>query len=173
MAFAPQKADSKQVDLATTSFLFQRWLDEYPLNPHTVLDYFKHSPFYDRTCNNEIIAQQKLPPSHLRSLRGVEYVLAPFKNSFVIRKQYRDSPTKVSVLQVFYVVGEGEQGVRGCVYTMPDVHTLCRHNLMTGMHYLQEAVSGIQDFISSEQGEKEGWRSSQSSLHLLRGNNTK
>lgn len=37
------------------------------LNPATVMDYFseKSNPFYDRTCNNEIVKMQRLNLDHL------------------------------------------------------------------------------------------------------------
>jgi hypothetical protein len=33
---------------ATKSWRFEAWIFAYPLNRNTVLDYFKHSEFYDR-----------------------------------------------------------------------------------------------------------------------------
>lgn len=38
------------------------------LNPGNVLDYFseRSNPFYDRTCNNEIVKMQRLTLEHLK-----------------------------------------------------------------------------------------------------------
>ena len=38
------------------------------LNPNNILDYFseRSNPFYDRTCNNEIVRMQKLSLEHLK-----------------------------------------------------------------------------------------------------------
>ena len=39
---------------------------QFPLNVHTVIDYFSRSPFYDHRCNNEECKRQGLPLDHLR-----------------------------------------------------------------------------------------------------------
>lgn len=36
-----------------TSWRFLAWLQAWPLNRSTLLDYFKQSCFYDPSCNNE------------------------------------------------------------------------------------------------------------------------
>lgn len=38
------------------------------LNPGNVLDYFseRSNPFYDRTCNNEVVKMQRLSLEHLK-----------------------------------------------------------------------------------------------------------
>lgn len=38
------------------------------LNPGNVLDYFseRSNPFYDRTCNNEVVKMQRLTLEHLK-----------------------------------------------------------------------------------------------------------
>ena len=48
------------------------------LNPTNVMDYFQSNtnPFYDRTCNNEIVKMQRLNVEHLR------YTLYSFSSSY-------------------------------------------------------------------------------------------
>jgi len=44
------------LSLQTSAWRFENWLANFPLNKSTVIDYFKHSNFYDQTCNNELAA---------------------------------------------------------------------------------------------------------------------
>ena len=43
------------------------------LNPGNVLDYFseRSNPFYDRTCNNEVVKMQRLTLEHLKLVQRV------------------------------------------------------------------------------------------------------
>ncbi|XP_026677831.1 mediator of RNA polymerase II transcription subunit 6 [Diaphorina citri] len=47
------------------------------LNPANIMDYFseRSNPFYDRTCNNEIIKMQRLSIDQLRNMTGLEYIV--------------------------------------------------------------------------------------------------
>jgi mediator of RNA polymerase II transcription subunit 6 len=42
------------------------------LGPHNVLDYFseRSNPFYDRTCNNEVLKMQRASPEQLTNMQG-------------------------------------------------------------------------------------------------------
>uniref|UniRef100_A0A8C4E6W0 Mediator of RNA polymerase II transcription subunit 6 n=1 Tax=Dicentrarchus labrax TaxID=13489 RepID=A0A8C4E6W0_DICLA len=68
------------------------------LNPGNVLDYFseRSNPFYDRTCNNEVVKMQRLTLEHLNQMVGVEYILLHAQEPilYIIRKQQRQSPTQ-------------------------------------------------------------------------------
>ena len=41
------------------SWRYLAWLQTWPLNHFTIMDYFRLSDFYDKSCNNEIIYMQK------------------------------------------------------------------------------------------------------------------
>jgi hypothetical protein len=45
-------------DLSKTTWRDDQWLSFFPLNIFTALDYFSLSPFYDRSCNNELARAQ-------------------------------------------------------------------------------------------------------------------
>ena len=101
--------------------LFVSWVDSAwvpVLNQNNVLDYFSErtNPFYDRTCNNEILKMQKLGVAdvqltnmqvvlffflltfeELTSDQGPEYCLLHVQEPilYVVRKQIRHSPTQV------------------------------------------------------------------------------
>ncbi|XP_009981662.1 PREDICTED: uncharacterized protein LOC104376736, partial [Tauraco erythrolophus] len=68
------------------------------LNNGSVLDYFseRSNPFYDRTCNNEVVKMQRMTLDHLNQMVGVEYILLHAQEPilFIIRKQQRQSPTQ-------------------------------------------------------------------------------
>ena len=104
--------------------LFVSWVDSAwipVLNQSNVLDYFSErtNPFYDRTCNNEILKMQKLGVADVQ-LTNMQVTLLSFTNQnwrmiiwsfdqgpeycllhvqepilYVVRKQIRHSPTQV------------------------------------------------------------------------------
>ena len=84
--------------------LFVSWCDSAwipVLSQANVMDYFteRTNPFYDRTCNNEVLKMQKLGvlDAQLTSMQGTEYCLLHVQEPilYVIRKQLRHSPTQV------------------------------------------------------------------------------
>lgn len=54
------------VSESSTAWRYEGWLHSFPLNHATVLDYFKHSDFYDRTCNNEVALMQTMHADSLK-----------------------------------------------------------------------------------------------------------
>jgi len=129
------------------------WLEKFPLNRNTVLDYFKFSDFYDRTCNNELIIQQNVDPAKIKTLTGIEYELdadiAKDDSYYLLRKQHRDSPRSVRVLSWYYVVNDEQPGgtgpLRGTVFPLPDLHAVLRMNLTTSMFYVNSAFKELSE----------------------------
>ena len=85
------------------------------LSTHNVMDYFSErtNPFYDRTCNNEVLKMQRVGmqgagpiDQHLPSMVGVEYILLCAQEPilYVIRKQQRHSPSQVTTIADYYIV---------------------------------------------------------------------
>ncbi|CAH2053126.1 unnamed protein product [Thlaspi arvense] len=65
-------------DMTVISFRDQLWINSYPLDRNYVFDYFALSPFYDITCNNEMLRRRSIHPldrSHLSKMTGLEYVI--------------------------------------------------------------------------------------------------
>lgn len=69
------------VSESSTAWRYEGWLHSFPLNHATVLDYFKHSDFYDRTCNNEVALMQTM---HADSLKYVHTQTQPAAAHFFL-----------------------------------------------------------------------------------------
>jgi len=72
-------SESVLVGLSSSAWRYESWLNAYPLNRSTVLDYFKNSPFYSIQCNNERNQnqtnkqQQHNNQQRLQYMIGIEY----------------------------------------------------------------------------------------------------
>lgn len=114
------------------------WVDSgWPiLNPGNVLDYFseRSNPFYDRTCNNEVVKMQRLTLDHLKQMVGVEYTLhyAQEPILYIIRKQQRQSPNQVIPLSDYYIIA-------GVVYQAPDLGSVIGSRVLSAIHGIQSA----------------------------------
>uniref|UniRef100_A0A8C7ZB20 Mediator of RNA polymerase II transcription subunit 6 n=1 Tax=Oryzias sinensis TaxID=183150 RepID=A0A8C7ZB20_9TELE len=106
------------------------------LNPGNVLDYFseRSNPFYERSCNNEVVKMQRLSLEHLNQMVGVEYILLHAQEPilYIIRKQQRQSPTQVVPLADFYIIA-------GVVYQAPDLGTVISSRTLSAVHGIQSA----------------------------------
>nr|CAD7574420.1 unnamed protein product [Timema californicum] len=106
------------------------------LNPSNIMDYFseRSNPFFDRTCNNEIVKMQRLSPDQLINMTGLEYILLHGQEPilYVIRKQHRYSPTQVTPLADYYIIA-------GTIYQAPDLLSVINSRLISTVHHLQSA----------------------------------
>ncbi|KAK3587429.1 hypothetical protein CHS0354_007915 [Potamilus streckersoni] len=119
--------------------LFISWHDSNwipMLNPSNILDYFseRSNPFYDRTCNNEVIKMQRLSQDQLSNMTGVEYVLLHAQDPilYIVRKQHRHSPQQVTPLADYYIIA-------GIVYQAPDLCSVINSRLLNAVYNLQTA----------------------------------
>lgn len=104
------------------------------LTPSNIMDYFseRSNPFFDRTCNNEIVKMQRLSMDQLQNMTGVEYILLHVQDPilYVIRKQHRHSPTQATPLADYYIIA-------GIVYQAPDLASVLNSRLLSAVHHLQ------------------------------------
>jgi len=121
--------------------LFVSWVDSAwipVLNQANVMDYFSErtNPFYDRTCNNEILKMQKLGllDAQLGNMQGTEYCLLHVQEPilYVVRKQIRHSPTQVTPVNDYYIIA-------GVIYQAPDIGSVLNSRILTGVSHLQSA----------------------------------
>lgn len=102
----------------STCFIDIIWLQNFGLRRETVMQYFYTSPFFDPSSNNSIMQTQGIDLEHLKSMKGLEFVLDEEVREdpvlFVIKKQLRHSPTSSELLEVFYVLD-------GTIYQCPDL----------------------------------------------------
>ncbi len=113
------------------------------LNQGNIMDYFseRSNPFYDRSCNNEIIKMQRLNPDQLNTMQGIEYILLHVQEPilYVVRKQHRHSPTQVTPLSDYYIIA-------GIVYQAPDLGSVLNSRMVNTLHNLQSAFEEASSF---------------------------
>ena len=128
--------------------LYVSWCDSAwipVLNQSNVMDYFteRTNPFYDRTCNNEVLKMQKLGvlDAQLTSMQGTEYCLLHVQEPilYVIRKQLRHSPTQVTPVSDYYIIA-------GVIYQAPDLGSVLNSRILTGVSHLQKAFEEAREY---------------------------
>jgi len=128
------------------SCLQQTWHDPAwipSLNHSNVMEYFseRSNPFYNRTCNNEIIKMQRLNPEQLPNMTGLEYVLIHIQEPilYIIRLQIRHSVNHVMPMAHYYIVA-------GTVYQAPDLSSVINSRMLNTVHSLESAFEEAQSF---------------------------
>ncbi|CAH1364667.1 hypothetical protein MTP99_001026 [Tenebrio molitor] len=124
------------------------------LNTANVMDYFseRSNPFFDRTCNNEIVKMQRLAPDQLQNMTGLEYVLLHVQEPilYVIRKQHRHSPQQVTPLTDYYIIA-------GVVYQAPDLASVLNSRLLSAVHHLQSSFEEVASFARYHPSKGYSW----------------
>ncbi|KAK0592958.1 hypothetical protein LWI29_028245 [Acer saccharum] len=126
-------------DMTGICFRDQLWLNSYPLDRNMVFDYFALSPFYDWTCNNEQLRMRSIHPldiSQLSKMTGIEYMLSEVMEPhlFVIRKQKRDSPEKVTPMLSYYLLD-------GSIYQAPLLCNVFAARIGRALYHIQKAFT--------------------------------
>ncbi|PON54509.1 Mediator complex [Parasponia andersonii] len=126
-------------DMTGICFRDQLWLNSYPLDRNLVFDYFALSPFYDWTCNNEHLRMRSIHPldlSQLSKMTGIEYMLSEVMEPhlFVIRKQKRDGPEKVTPMLTYYVLD-------GSIYQAPQLCNVFAARVGRALYYISKAFT--------------------------------
>nr|XP_054303373.1 mediator of RNA polymerase II transcription subunit 6 isoform X2 [Pongo pygmaeus] len=133
-AFGIMAAVDIRDNLLGISWVDSSWIPI--LNSGSVLDYFseRSNPFYDRTCNNEVVKMQRLTLEHLNQMVGIEYILLHAQEPilFIIRKQQRQSPAQVIPLADYYIIA-------GVIYQAPDLGSVINSRVLTAVHGIQSA----------------------------------
>lgn len=134
------KMAEEEEDLTGVMWQDRTWLNIFPLNESTALDYFSMSQFYDRTCNNELVKMQNLDPVLLQTMPGLEYKLTnvPAPNLFIITKSRRTiTPPSLEPLATYYIH-------EGNVYQAPTIHAVLSTRIMQSLHHLRAAFDTMQ-----------------------------
>ncbi|KAK9281376.1 hypothetical protein L1049_004276 [Liquidambar formosana] len=126
-------------DMTGICFRDQLWLNTYPLDRNLVFDYFALSPFYDWTCNNEQLRMRSIHPldiSHLSKMTGTEYMLSEGMEPlhFVIRKQKRDGPEKVTPMLTYYIL-------EGSIYQAPQLCNVFAARVGRALYHISKAFT--------------------------------
>ncbi|KAK7848838.1 mediator of rna polymerase ii transcription subunit 6 [Quercus suber] len=132
-------APAPGTDMTGICFKDQLWLNTYPLDRNLVFDYFALSPFYDWTCNNEQLRMRSIHPldlSHLSKISGTKHMLYEVMEPhlFVIRKQKRDGPEKVTPMLTYYILD-------GSIYQAPQLCNVFAARISRSLYYISKAFT--------------------------------
>lgn len=126
-------------------------LENGPLNETNAMEYFSHSPFYDRRSTNQVLRMQSMfsgqPPldataekEALKKLVGIEYSLVVSKPEddregglFVIEKRDRKNPEESYPITSYYIL-------KTCIYQSPSFHAALSCRLLTSLSSLSDLL---------------------------------
>lgn len=140
---------------ARQSWFSEPWLRQNRLDRTNALEYFKLSHWYDPMSNNNILEQNNQTIDNLVHLTGVEYMSDPPASSlpqvdtiYIIRKQWRQSPTVVRLLALYVVIGSTNEShgiYEGQVFQMPDLSSVLSSKLSNVSYHMKRMLTSIKD----------------------------
>jgi len=137
----PMAAKMDTENKLTISWVDSSWIPH--LSAENVMAYFsdRRNPFYDTTCNNEVLKMQNRSMDQLANMQGVEYCLLYVQEPilYVIRKQNRNSPSHVTPISDYYIVA-------GTIYQAPDLCSVVNSRLLSAVNHLQAAFDETKSF---------------------------
>jgi len=126
------------------------------------LSFFKQSPFYSKTCNNEnpAIPLNDLGLDVLKSLIGREYIIESSTSSppelWIIKENFRTSTSSSHEVRAFYLL-------YGNIYQAPQLNMLIESRLSKATFHLQEAFDALSELKPEADGVEDDdsstWRS--------------
>lgn len=129
--------DPPMADTEDICFVDPNWLAQNVLSADTSLEYFSNSPFYDRTCNNEVLKMQskfrEVSQDQLRNMVGIEYLVSKPDPVITIEKVHRFSPTRTETRGVFYMI-------HGYIYAAPSMKKVFASRLTNALFHLNKAL---------------------------------
>ncbi|KDN45455.1 hypothetical protein K437DRAFT_262930 [Tilletiaria anomala UBC 951] len=121
-----------------------------PLTERTVLDYFAQSPFYDKTCTNQMLRMQNIASfntlvgrwtakeeeEQLRKFTGTEYVVAIAMppSLFIIQRRERTSDVETEDTATYYIINDA-------VMQGPDLYTVLGNRMTMAFNAISNSLA--------------------------------
>lgn len=120
------------------SFVNKGFFELQPLNKDNVLEYFSTSPFYDKSCNNEVLKMQtqfRLLDKDLNvsTMVGLFYEVMDTDEPFVIKKAYNNGDS-IDALRFYYII-------HGYIYCAPTNYSIYRYRVSNAMWILNSFIN--------------------------------
>lgn len=117
------------------------YLSYVPLAQENAMAYFAMSPFYDKSCNNELVHMQRLDEALMATMEGIEYSLLPpvCEHLYRVTKSRRTVAPKPSLtlLAVYYILN-------GNIYQAPTAHAVLSSRIVQSLHHLRRSFDTLQ-----------------------------
>ncbi|KAI8887085.1 MED6-domain-containing protein, partial [Backusella circina FSU 941] len=153
-------------DLTSVEWRDTNWLERVGgfHNRQIVLDYFALSPFWDRQCNNQVLAMQtqyndlRQPYDEtveaLRKMTGIEFAIVHEQPPvWIIQKRYRrgPAPDDVNPIATYYIMGAN-------VYQSPTIYSVIANRLLTSLFHVNSAFKETKKMMDFHPAKGYSWK---------------